>query len=565
MPSIDDFIGFAKCFVRPTAPKDMRNWISIGMDEWEGRFDDKPSLLEQQRFDSGAADASLPEVTATPRRRVSFSNDILTFPVSVDTDGEASQELVVARDGAIAVASAQKKQRKQLRCITFSSEIDTSTFEVHKDMTPISEICDEAFLNLQEVKNQRDGVHTPELSASSEKEWLDELVQSPHRATGLLQDTSFSHGLDTLMPQLEADGEASQELVVARDGATAPASTQKKKTRSISFSSETDTSTFEVYKDMIPTKEICDDVLLKLQEAEKQKESLHTTMELPTSGEKEWQTALAESPQLAAGLAQDSSFSDELDILTPRVAHDADGEAAQELVVTKDGTFTSTQNKQRSISFSSEVETTTFEVHKEMTPTNEMCDKALLKLQETGNRKDDVHDAVEASASNEKEWIDELVQSPQLAIELAQDSKIAGTSCVKTSYRSRIKSKQVSFRDEPDIALYQEVEDVCVADFMDEKLELLQSDSAAKNMRLQALMKDSSRIASLIGEYLTASDELGKIERRRTNTSLEHHDTALLKTSLFAASVEGDGQLSSVAKALNFRMGLLVQSHLSWL
>jgi hypothetical protein len=520
MPSIDDLIGFAKCFVRPTAPEEMRTWISIGMDEWEGRFDDKSSLLEQQRFDSGAADASLPEVTATPRRRVSFSNDILTFPVPVDTDGEASQELAVARDGAIAVASAQQKKQ---RCITFSSEIDTSTFEVHKDMTPISEICDEAFLSLQEVNNQREGVHTTtKLSASTEKKWLDELVESPHRATGLIHDTSFSHGLDTLMPQVEADGGASQELVVARNSATAQASTQKKKkkTRSISFSTETDTSTFEVYKDMTPTKDMCDDVLLKLQEAEKQKESLYTTMEFPTSGEKEWPTALVESPQLAAGLAQDSSLSQKLDMLTPQVAHYADGEAAQELVVTRDGAFTSTQIKKRSISFSSEVETTTFEVHKEMTPTNEMCDEALLKLQEARNQKEDMHETVELSASNKKEWPDELAQSFQLAKDLAQDSKIAATSCVKTSLRSRTKAKQVSFRDDPDIASYQEVEEVCVADFMDVKSELLQFDSTATNMRLQALMKDSSRIASLIGEYLIASDELGRSERGGTHISL---------------------------------------------
>eukprot|EP00427_Karlodinium_veneficum_P026635 CAMPEP_0169211460 /NCGR_PEP_ID=MMETSP1016-20121227/15763_1 /TAXON_ID=342587 /ORGANISM="Karlodinium micrum, Strain CCMP2283" /LENGTH=315 /DNA_ID=CAMNT_0009289075 /DNA_START=140 /DNA_END=1087 /DNA_ORIENTATION=- len=260
----------------------------------------------------------------------------------------------------------------------------------------------------------------------------------------------------------------------------------------------------------------------------------------------------AASPRRCLGCSDDD--------LTFQVPGEVDGEASQELVGAEDGAMATAplqKKKRRSITFSSEIETSTFEVHKHMTPTSDMCDEVLLELQdfEKQNEKPDT--------ILEREYHEELEESrrsaadeepPRSAADLLQDSNDAGKSNVKSSHKLATTAKQVSFQVEPEISSYQVAED-CDADVGDENVGFLICDSAASSKKLQFRMKDSSitevspfapyllAMRHVVGGFVTVSDERG-----RTSIPTEHPD----------------GHVSSVAKALDLSWGLLVESKLPW-
>jgi hypothetical protein len=82
---------------------------------------------------------------------------------------------------------------------------------------------------------------------------------------------SFSSVHDVLDFQVadESDGQASRELAILREVAVMePPAQKKKKKRSVNFNTEAQTATFEVFTDMTPIRDMCDQVLLQLQEEE---------------------------------------------------------------------------------------------------------------------------------------------------------------------------------------------------------------------------------------------------------------------------------------------------------
>lgn len=109
------------------------------------------------------------------RERVNWGgcdvDDIQAFVVPVATDvlvppgtiGQASQELAVAKEVAVTELETQKKKRGNR--ISFSSEAETMTFEVFKDMTPIGDMSDEVLLKLQEEEKQREAEKTAAAAA----------------------------------------------------------------------------------------------------------------------------------------------------------------------------------------------------------------------------------------------------------------------------------------------------------------------------------------------------------------------------------------------------------------
>jgi hypothetical protein len=86
----------------------------------------------------------------------------------------------------------------------------------------------------------------------------------------------------------DCDGQASRELAILREVAVMEAPAQKKKKkRSVNFNAEAQTATFEVFTDMIPTRDMCDQVLLQLQEEEKQRETSEVTLSESSEGHRQ--------------------------------------------------------------------------------------------------------------------------------------------------------------------------------------------------------------------------------------------------------------------------------------
>lgn len=95
---------------------------------------------------------------------------------------------------------------------------------------------------------------------------------------------SFNDVRDVLaFPSENDDAQASQELAVVREVVISDPIQAKKKKRSISFNKEAEISTFDVFKDMTPTREICDELLLQQQDGEKNAGTTRGTAEVPQS------------------------------------------------------------------------------------------------------------------------------------------------------------------------------------------------------------------------------------------------------------------------------------------
>mmetsp|Transcript_61735 Transcript_61735/g.97483 ORF Transcript_61735/g.97483 Transcript_61735/m.97483 type:complete len:361 (-) Transcript_61735:455-1537(-) len=96
---------------------------------------------------------------------------------------------------------------------------------------------------------------------------------------------SFNDVRDVLaFPSENDDAQASQELAVVREVVISdPPIQAKKKKRSISFNKEAEVSTFDVFKDMTPTREICDELLLQQQDGEKNTGTTGVTADVPQS------------------------------------------------------------------------------------------------------------------------------------------------------------------------------------------------------------------------------------------------------------------------------------------
>mmetsp|Transcript_77051 Transcript_77051/g.121664 ORF Transcript_77051/g.121664 Transcript_77051/m.121664 type:complete len:325 (-) Transcript_77051:290-1264(-) len=192
MPSIDDIIGFTKCLSHHSVAGHSQTWSQIVIDAHRPESDAE-MLIEIHKRDNGvvsdAADAPIIKAALSRRRRVSFSEelDVFTFQAPADTDGEASPQKVLTRDGA----PAHKKKRS----VGFSTETETATFEVYNNMTPTKDMCDETMLRLQEAAKQEAEKQsqamrtTNEFASSKKKQWQDDVMVETEHVAGIVRNS----------------------------------------------------------------------------------------------------------------------------------------------------------------------------------------------------------------------------------------------------------------------------------------------------------------------------------------------------------------------------------------